>query len=329
MKVIAVILAIVAVSALGAHISEEEALFEFSKFTTRFNKTYASATEMKARFDIFRVNLDTIITHNEGKHSWTMGVNEFCDLTLAEFKATHFGADRPLLESLPSTTFSLHNRVTLPDSVDWREKGVVTPVKNQGSCGSCWAFSVTGVVEGAVAIKTGQLNSLSEQQLVDCSQPFGPQGCNGGWPSDALKYIISNKGLCTEADYPYKGTGGSCQEKSCTPVDSITSVVTVPANDELSLKAAAAQNPVSVCLDATSFMMYSGGVFDSSCGTQLDHAVLVVGYGTDAGKDFWLVKNSWGASWGEQGYIRLLRHETKGTMGQCGIAQVPVYPIAA
>jgi len=329
MKVIAIILAIVAVSALGAQISDEEALFEFTKFTARFNKSYTSITETQSRFGVFRTNLETIKKHNEGTHSWTMGVNEFCDLTLEEFKATHFGVERPLLESLPSSSFSLHNRVTIPASIDWRQKGAVTPVKNQGSCGSCWSFSTTGTVEGAVAIKTGQLNSLSEQQLVDCSGPFGPQGCGGGWPSDALKYIISNKGLCTEADYPYTGQDGTCRDKDCTPVSAITSVVTVPANDELSLKAAAAQVPVSVCLDASGFMTYSGGIFDGSCSTTLDHAVLVVGYGTEGGKDFWLVKNSWGQSWGEQGYIRIIRHDTKGTPGQCGIASVPVYPIAA
>jgi len=320
----------VSIIALGSAISDEEALFEFNRFVVRFNRTYASPAETKQRFDIFRSNMEIIVAHNLKGLSWTMGVNEFVDMTNQEFIATHMGLkESRLLDGLPRKEFNLYGRRTLPPSVDWRQHNAVTPVKNQGSCGSCWAFSTTGVVEGAVAIKTGQLNSLSEQQLVDCSQPFGPQGCGGGWPTDALKYIISNKGLCTEDKYAYQGVQGTCQAASCTAVGPISSVVDVTPKDELALKAAVAINPVSVCLDASGFQMYSGGIFDSSCGTELDHAVLAVGYGTENGKDFWLVKNSWGESWGEQGYIRMLRHESSGTVGLCGIASVPAYPIAA
>jgi len=319
----------VASAVFAATISEEEALFEFDKFVVKFNRSYETPAETLNRFNIFHSNLELITAHNEKKLSWTMAVNQFADLTNEEFKAKYLGARQGAFDGLPRVEWSMYGRVTLPPSIDWRTKGVVTPVKNQGSCGSCWAFSTTGVIEGAVAVKTGQLTSLSEQQLVDCSQPFGPQGCGGGWPSDAMKYVISNKGLCTEADYAYQGVGGQCKEKSCTPHSSITSVVDVPTKDELALKAAVALNPVSVCLDASSWSFYSGGIFDSACGTQMDHAVLAAGYGSEGGKDFWLIKNSWGSSWGEEGYIRLLRHESSGSAGQCGLATVPVYPIAA
>jgi len=216
---------------------------------------------------------------------------------------------------------------SLPTSVDWRTQGIVTPVKDQGQCGSCWSFSATGSVEGAYAQKTGKLVSLSEQQLVDCSTAQGNQGCNGGLMDYAFQYIISNNGITTEANYPYTATGpNACQTSLASQTAAtISSFQDVPQSDENALQSAVAQQPVSVAIEADqqAFQFYSGGVLTAACGKNLDHGVLAVGYGTDNGVNYWLVKNSWGSSWGEQGYIRLVRGQD-----QCGIAESASYPIA-
>ena len=220
------------------------------------------------------------------------------------------------------------NSSALPLEVDWTTKGAVTPVKNQGQCGSCWAFSTTGSTEGAWFIKTGELVSLSEQQLVDCSGSFGNQGCNGGMMDDAFQYIIKNGGICEESAYVYTGTDGTCSQ--CNPVAKISSFVDVTPNNTQALMIAVAQQPVSVAVEADGFdwQFYFGGVVTDSCGLNLDHGVLVVGYGTDATQgDFWKVKNSWGPGWGEQGYIRIGRGSKFDAAGECGILMDPSYPI--
>merc|ERR1711975_17313 len=204
--------------------------------------------------------------------------------------------------------------------------GAVTPVKNQQQCGSCWAFSSTGSLEGAMFVATGKLISLSEEDLVQCNS-ITDHGCQGGLMDNAFNWVQQN-GICSEAAYPYTsggGTTGSCK-KGCSPVVSITGHTDVPSRDESALQAAVSKQPVSVAIEAdkSAFQLYSGGILDNSaCGTNLDHGVLVVGYGTD-GKDYWKVKNSWGATWGEQGYIRMVRDKN-----QCGIAQQPSYPTGA
>jgi len=299
--------------------------YEFGQFIKKYNKTYASEDETVMRFSIFIDNYDMIEQHNAGQYDWTLGLNEYADLSWDEFKATHLGLLQAPTRALK---VNLAGKFTVPDSVDWSGKGAVTAIKNQGQCGSCWAFSTTGSTEGAVEIKSGKLTSLSEQQLVDCSSAEGNQGCNGGLMDYAFEYIMKNKGLCTEADYPYKGVDGTCK-KTCQVASTISSYKDVTQNDEDALQAAVAQQPVSVAIEADKmgFQFYKKGVFSGICGTNLDHGVLAVGYGTDSGKDYWKVKNSWGATWGMEGYI-LLKRSGGSTKGQCGIAMQPSYPIA-
>merc|ERR1712224_602099 len=218
----------------------------------------------------------------------------------------------------------------LPDSVDWVDGGAVSPVKDQGSCGSCWAFSTVGSLEGRAAIATGDLQQFSEQQFVDCDKDFGDEGCNGGLMDNAFKYLMQSKGACTEESYGYKGRGGACQIDSCSiglPASSVTGFQDVDGNEK-ALEEAVAQGPVSVAVEAdTVFQFYARGIVKTNfCGANLDHGVTAVGYGVENGVKYWKVKNSWGKMWGESGYIRLKKG--KGGKGQCGILSgPPSYPV--
>jgi len=316
MKVlVAILIGIVAVQAM----TPEEKLFV--AHVQRYNKKYEGAEAFFKRFHIFKENLQYIQTENAKNQSYTLGLNEFADMTKQEFFSSHTGLlQRPA--GLPQgKVFSAPAGFKPQANVDWRTSGAVTPIKNQGQCGSCWAFSTTGAMEGAYQIKEQKLPNLSEQQLVDCAGDSGNMGCNGGLMDYAFTWLQDN-GAATQADYPYKGYDQACQGPAKDQKYKTTGYVDVQSGSEPALVAAVTKAPTSVAIEAdqSAFQFYSGGIFTAACGQQLDHGVLAVGY-VDTGTKYWIVKNSWGTSWGEQGYMRMVRGKN-----QCGINNMASYP---
>jgi KDEL-tailed cysteine endopeptidase len=313
-------------------IQDKDTWTQFTNFQERFSKKYDSVQELEDRFKIFRSNFNQIIAHNlYGDQNFTMGVNQFTDLTADEFKAQYVSGLKVEVGSYGCKTFS-SSAAGSPTSLDWRDHGAVSSVKDQGQCGSCWTFSATGAIEGAWAIAKGELVDLSEQELVDCATgiSYGSNGCNGGEMEGAFKYVIAH-GQCDLASYPYTSgvskTGGSCQ--TCAKVATISSCSDVKPNDQISLKAAVTQQPVAIAIEADTryFQSYASGILTSpSCGTSLDHGVLIVGYGESNGQKYWLVKNSWGTTWGDAGYVKIARSDSTNDAGICGIAMDPSFP---
>jgi C1A family cysteine protease len=313
--------------------SDEEVTALYEEWIVKHGKNYNGLGEKEKRFTVFKDNLRFIDEHNTlENNTYKVGLNRFADLTNKEYRDMYLGVKRKVGGAVKKKlTNRRQPRVgdELPDSVDWREKGAVAEVKDQGSCGSCWAFSAIAAVEGINKIVTGDLTVLSEQELVDCDTSYN-EGCNGGLMDYAFDFIIENGGIDTQNDYPYKGVDGRCDPyRKNAKVVTIDSYEDVPVNDENELKKAVAIQPVSVAIEAggREFQFYNSGIFNGRCGTALDHGVAAVGYGSENGKDHWIVKNSWGSSWGERGYIKMERNLAGTSTGKCGIAMEASYPI--
>ncbi|KAL6559343.1 hypothetical protein OROGR_004460 [Orobanche gracilis] len=317
-----------------AELETEEKLWDLYERWRSHHTVSRSMDEKHRRFNVFKANARHVHDFNNKDEPYKLKLNKFADMTSHEFMSIFAGSKvkhhRMLQGSVRGNgTFMYEDVQSVPPSVDWRKKGAVVPVKDQGHCGSCWAFSTVVAVEGINHIKTNKLVSLSEQQLVDCDIQVN-QGCNGGLMDMAFDFIKKKGGITTDKNYPYKGKDGKCDlEKSKSPVVTIDGHENVPVNDEDALLKAAANQPVSVAIDAGGygFQFYSEGVFTGHCGTELNHGVAIVGYGTTLdGTKYWIVRNSWGAEWGEKGYIRMQRG-IKDKTGLCGIAMEASYPI--
>lgn len=296
---------------------------KFTYWAQENGKTFATPEEKEFRFKIFLENAKKVENHKNSNALYEIAINQFSDLTKEELKTKFMGYRRNTNSNSVPTFLELPQDT--PTNVDWRTEGVVTPVKNQGSCGSCWAFSTTGTLEGAYAITNKMLTSFSEQYLVDCSTN-GNYGCDGGEMTNALQYVQDN-GIPIESDYPYTAKDGKCKTGVKT-IDKIKGWAQVPAGSAAQLQAAVITQPLALGVEADTWFNYSGGVFsDPTCGGNLDHGVLLVGYGVDSktNQQYWLVKNSWGTSWGEKGYIRILRNDAAGQQ-ICGITIEAEYP---
>merc|ERR1712166_612476 len=305
---------------------------EFADFKAAYNKSYSSLQQEINRLRIFEANLIKIVAHNKDpRWTYTLGVNEHADLTGAEF-ASLFAAGKMWDSANAVDELDAHNGVNdvsvsdLPASLDWRDKKVVTAPKNQGGCGSCWAFSTAETLESHIAIQTGKLLEFSPQEYVSCAPNpkhcGGTGGCQGSTQILGFQYAIKT-GITLDKSYPYQGSTGTCDPSKIKPVAKITGYVKLPANNYTALmNAVVSQGPIAISAAAEPWQLYSGGVYNGNCGSDIDHAIQLVGYGTAGnstgrtllggaggkGKGaYWLVRNSWGTGWGEEGYIRVQR----------------------
>ncbi|KAH7672366.1 Actinidain protein [Dioscorea alata] len=312
--------------------SELEVNLLFEGWLVKHNKTYKENSFEKAkRYDIFKDNLRYIDEHNRGNHTFTLFLNVFADLTVEEYRDTYLGSLPPLRKETVGSESDSYNDdfdefgSEIPNSTDWRASGAVTPVKHQGACYCCWAFAAAATVESINQIVTGQLISLSVQQIVDCYS----KSCDRGYVDEALRYITRNGGIDSEIDYPYNATYEHCdKKKEGKKVVTIDTYQHVSENNEPRLKMAVAKQPVAVGIHAyeRAFQLYGHGIFTSNCGTRIDHAVTIIGYGNEDKLDYWIIKNCWGDFWGEAGYMRLERN-VESKMGKCGIAQYAYIPL--
>ncbi|KAL3340420.1 hypothetical protein AABB24_028850 [Solanum stoloniferum] len=317
---------------IGAGGTDDEVMSLYESWLVEHKKVYNALGEKDKRFQIFKDNLKYIDEHNAmPEKSYKLGLTKFADLTNEEYRSIYLGTKPDVgrrLSNRQSDRYAPKVGDRLPESVDWVKKGVLVGVKDQGQCGSCWAFSAVAVIEAVNKLKTGDSISLSEQELVDCDTSTN-SGCNGGLMDYAFEFVIKNGGLDTEEDYPYTGKDGRCdQTRKNAKVVTIDGYEDVPKNDEQAMKKAIASQPVSVAIEAggKDFQHYKSGIFTGKCGAAVDHGVVAVGYGSENGMDYWIVRNSWGASWGEHGYLRMQRNIAN-PKGLCGIATVVSYPV--
>jgi KDEL-tailed cysteine endopeptidase len=285
-------------------------------------KINVGAAEDSYRFNVFSTNYAKITQHNRllGR-SYNLGLNPFTHLTQEEFAATRLGFKASKKNATRNVTALPTSNLTT--SVDWRAK--LNAIKDQGQCGSCWAFSAVGALEGLHSISKSNLYNLAEQELVDCSSSYGNLGCSGGLMDYAFQYIIDKKGIAATTDYPYTAVDGTCKTGKARSAP-ISGFVDVTVNSPAALKAAIAKQPVSVAIEADTFTFqaYTSGVInDSSCGTNLDHGVVAVGYDDAANPPYYLVRNSWGASWGDKGHVKI---GIQNGAGICGIQLAASYP---
>ena len=294
----------------SASLTETQHQFLFTRFVDTYEKQYETK-DFFAKYATFKDNLATILEHNaQGDKTFTMGVTQFADMTADEFAA--YSKFKPVGSTIRGKAAIKVNSFRAPAAVDWRKEGeVVGPVQDQGQCGSCWAFSAVAAVESANVLGGNKFVKLSEQQLVDCAGgKYENEGCNGGLMDSAFEYFGDN-GAATLASYPYKARDQACSASKADiviPAKNFNGYETVKQG-AAALTAAIAQQPVSVALAASgaAFQFYTGGIVTSKCGTQLNHGVFAVGYGTENGVDYYIIRNSWGAGWGEKGYIRIQR----------------------
>ncbi|XP_057740852.1 low-temperature-induced cysteine proteinase-like [Arachis stenosperma] len=313
--------------------SEERVVELFEKWKQEHKKSYTHQEEATLRLENFKRNLRYIVEKNamqnqNSPEGHRLGLNRFADMSNEEFKNKYISKVKQPLNKRLTNSFKDYSCENTPYSLDWRKKGVVTSVKDQGDCGSCWAFSSSGAIEGINAIVTGDLVSLSEQELVDCDKTN--DGCEGGYMDYAFEWVMNNGGIDTETDYPYTGVDSSCnitkEENKVVSIDGYNDV----AKSDSALLCATVKQPISAAIHGSSldFQLYTGGIYDGDCSSNpddIDHAILIVGYGSEGDEDYWIVKNSWGTGWGMDGYIYIKRN-TDLKYGVCAINYMASYP---